>query len=222
MRFLMAALSFLSLIFLTPHSSPAPPRPATFESCSCTADDGSCNVSGECPRGCLAYCPSGRCRFTCVGAAYEDNLDTLALITLRLKGANSKTVATELSRLTGAPVTFKPRQLGATFSINVTDEPIWNVLDTLSSEGEIQIANEDFAHLKGVRQAFLGGERMSVCFYNVTAKRLATDLSFLTGQDIYVAAGDPRTPVYYKGSGVRFEEILAEVSQTAGVQLAVR
>jgi hypothetical protein len=63
---------------------------------------------------------------------------------------------------------------------------------------------------------------MSVCFQNVTAKRLATDLSFLTGRDVYVAWGDPKALVHYKGKGVNFEEMVAEASQSAGVHIAIR
>jgi hypothetical protein len=131
-------------------------------------------------------------------------------------------VAAELHRITGAEVMFNPRQPDATFTLDFKDEPLWNVLDTLSAEGNIQIAREDFAHLRGLRQSFLSGERMAVCFSNVTAKRLAHDLSFLTGRDVYVASGDPKTVVYYKGKGVNFEEMVMEVSLSAGVQIAIR
>jgi hypothetical protein len=221
MRSLLAALTLLILIFITPGTlTKSSLRP--FESCSCAADDGSCSVTGNCPRGCLAYCPSNNCRFTCVGGGYEELLDMSAPITIQIKDADSNKVATELTRVTGAQVTFNPHRPDATFNLAVKDEPLWNVLDTLSSQGSIQIAKEDFRHLKSVRQAFLSGERMAVCFHNVTAKRLATDLSFLTGRDVYVASGDPKALVDYSVKAVTFDEIVAGASQAAGVQMAVR
>lgn len=217
MRLLLAAITLLSLIFMTPRPSPLP-----FESCSCRADDGSCAVSGTCPRGCLAYCPSNNCRVTCVGNGYEEMLDGSAAVTVQLANADSQRVAAELSRLTGAQVSFNPRRPDATFNLDVKDEPLWNVLETLSSQGNLQVAREDFAHLKNVRQAFLSGERMAVCFSNVTAKRLATDLSFLTGRDVYVASGDPKALVNFKGTALNFEGIVAEAAAAAGVQIAIR
>lgn len=220
MRFLLAAITFVSLIFMTPRLTT--PRPAPFESCSCAADDGSCSVSGTCPRGCLAYCPSNNCRVTCVGNGYEGVLEMSASMTLHLKEADAHKVAAELARLTGAEVMFNPRQSDVTFTLDFDDAPLWDVLDALSAKGDVQIAKEDFAHLKSVRQSFLSGERMAVCFHNVTAKRLATDFSFLSGRDVYVASGDPKTLVNYKGNARTFEEIVAEVSQSAGVQIAVR
>lgn len=220
MRLLLAAIALTSLIFLTPRATP--PSPIPFEPCGCTADDGSCSVSGYCPRGCLAYCPSNNCRISCTGNGYEEVLNASLPITLQLRNANSRAVAAALARLTGAQVMFSPRQPDAVFNLDFTDEPLWNVLDTLSAEGNVQIAKEDFGHLKGVRQSFLSGERIAVCFQNVTAKRLAADLSFLTGRDVHVASGDPEAPVYYKGRGVNFEEIVAAVSESAGVQIAVR
>jgi hypothetical protein len=156
-----------------------------------------------------------------VGNGYEMMLDTWSSLTLRVKNASSQKVAAELSRLTGAEVTITPRRSNTTFNLDVKDEPLWNVLDTLSSGGSIQIAHEDFDHLRSVRQSFLSGERMAVCFHNVTAKRLATDLSFLTGRNVYVAVGDPNALVDYKGRGVTFEEMVAEISRAAGVELVI-
>jgi hypothetical protein len=221
MRLILAAITLLSLIFITPNPSPGP-SPAPFESCSCAADDGSCNVSGTCPRGCLAYCPSGHCRVTCVGGASEEIDDYSVTVSLRLSGADSHRVAAELTRLSGAQVTFNPRQPDDTFDLDIQDQPLWNVLDTLSARGSIQIGHEDFGHLKNVRRAFLSGERMAVCFHNVTAKRLATDLSSLTGRDVYVASGDPKALVDFKGKALTFEEIVAAASDAAGVQLLIR
>jgi len=219
-RPLLAAITLVSLITIT--IAAIAPSPPPFASCSCAAEDGSCDVTGNCPQGCFAYCPSGRCRFICAGGGYEEMLEMSALITLEVTNGDSHRVAAELKRLTGAEVIFNPRRPDATFTLNVRDEPLWNVLDTLSSEGSLQIAKEDFGHLKSVRQSFLSGERMSVCFQKVTAKRLATDLSFLTGLDVHVEAGNPKTLIYYTGQGVNLQEIVAQVSQGAGVQLAVR
>lgn len=226
MRFLLAAITFVSLIFFRPTTTPTIPDltaadPGPFESCACAADDGSCSVSGSCPLGCLAYCPSNRCRVTCVGKESGSLFDAESLITLRVKNASSQKVAAELARLTGAEVTISPRRANTTFNLDVKDEPLWNVLDTLSSGGSIQIAHEDFDHLRSVRLAFLSGERMAVCFHNVTARRLASDLSFLTGRDVFVAAGDANALVDYKGRGVNFEEMVAEISQVAGVELVI-
>src|ERR1700751_1142873 len=108
MRTFLIVLTLISLSFMTPSRSFSfmPPDPAPFKSCWCSADDGSCSVTGYCPQGCLAYRPSGNCRFTCVGGAYEEFLDMSAPITLNLKRANSQKVAAELGRLTGTQVTF--------------------------------------------------------------------------------------------------------------------
>jgi hypothetical protein len=149
-------------------------------------------------------------------------MDMSAPITLQLKNADSNSVAAALGRITGAPVMFNPRRPDETFNLDVKDKPLWDVLDELSSGGNIQIAKEDFGHLRGVRQSLLNGERISVCFTNVTAKRLATDLSFLSGRDVYVASGDPKAVVNYKGTAVTFEEIVTQASERAEVEIAIR
>ncbi len=222
MRIFLIALTLISLSFMIPGRGFMTPSPAPFKSCWCSADDGSCAVSGFCPNGCLAYCPSGNCRITCVGGVYEETLDMSVPITLNLKRASSQKVAAELGRLTGTQVTFNPRLSRETFDLNIKDKPLWDVLDELSSNGKIQIAKEDFGHLRSLRQSLLSGERMTVNFHDVTAKRLATDLSFLSGRDVYVASGDPKTMINYTGNAVTFEEIVAQVSQDAGVEIAIR
>lgn len=222
MRFLLIALTLISLSFMMPGRSFTTPRPAPFKSCSCTADDSSCSVSGYCRAGCLAYCPPGNCRFTCVGEEYEETLNMSVPITLNLKRANSQQVAAALSRLTSTQVTFDPRQSRETFDLNVKDKPLWDVLEELLSRGKIHIAKEDFGHLRSMRQSLLNGERIAVCFTNVTAERLATELSFLSGRDVYVASGEPELVVNYTGKGVTFEEIVTAVSQETGVVIAIR
>jgi hypothetical protein len=149
-------------------------------------------------------------------------LDMSVPITTQLKNADSRKVAAELGRLTGAPVTFNPRRPEGTFDLNVKDKPLWDVLDELSSRGKIQVGKEDFGHLRSMRQSLLSGERIGVCFHNVTAKRLAAELSFLSGRDVYVNWGDPKAVVDYTGKGVTFEEIVAQASLSAGVQIDIR
>jgi hypothetical protein len=143
-------------------------------------------------------------------------------MSFRLTDADSGKVGAELHRLTGAPVQFKPRRPDATITREFNNETLWNVLESLSSEGSVQIANEDFGHLRSVRHSFLSGERMAVCFSNVTAKRLARDLTFLTGREVDVTAGDPKTVINYRGTAVTFEEMVSAVSLNAGIQMTIR
>lgn len=222
MRFLLTTLAFVCFLLVFPNTSLTTPTPAAFETCSCAAADGSCNVTGSCPRGCLAYCPSNNCRVTCIGNSYEWKSSAGASVTLRMQNVSNLRMATELTRLLGAEVIITPRRSNATFSINVKNEPLWNVLDALSSEADIQIAHEDYAHLRNVRQTLLGGGRIAVCVHNVSAKRLAADLASLTGRDVYVASGDPETMVNYRGKAVTFEAMVAEMSQAAGVNMVIR
>lgn len=143
-------------------------------------------------------------------------------MSVSLVDADSVKVGAELHRLTGAPVVFNPRRPDATITREFKNETLWNVLEALSAEGSVQIANEDFGHLRSVRQSFLSGERMAVCFSNVTAKRLARDLTFLTGREVNVAAGDPKTLINYKGKEVNFEEMVTAISLDAGIQMTIR
>jgi hypothetical protein len=220
----MKLLAATILIFLTLSvytAFTAAPR----ESCSCSADDGSCSASVNCTGGCLAFCPSNNCRAMCTSGSRSgggDYADLLMRVTLRLKGSNSRAVSAELARVTGQNVVFTPTTPNATFSLDVKDVPLWNVLETLSASGRVQIAGEDFSNLQAVRRALLQGERMSVCIHGTTVKRLVEELEQLTGLEIRVTSGDPKTLVDFTAKGVNFDEIVAQVSERAGVQIAIR
>jgi hypothetical protein len=143
-------------------------------------------------------------------------------VSLRLHGSDGKKVAAELARLTGTQVVFNPKRPGTTFTLNVTNVPLWEVLNTLSADASIQIGYENFSHLRALRQSLLTSERMPVHFSNVTAGRLAKELSYLTGLNVQVAPSDASVVIDYSGTSVTFDEILAQLSDTSGVQFTIR
>lgn len=143
-------------------------------------------------------------------------------VSLRLNGSDGRKVAAELARLTGKEVHFNPKRSDSTYTLNATNVPLWEVLDTLSADASIRIGYEDFAHLRALRRSLLTSERMSVCFSNITADRLAKELSYLTGLNVHSSPGGDRVVVNYSGVSVTFEEILSQVFDSTGVQLTVR
>lgn len=194
------------------------------ESCSCTAADGSCSAGVTCSGGCLAFCPSNNCRAMCSsgGRGSVEYADLLMRVTLRLQGSNSRAVSAELARVTGRNVVFTPATPGDTFSLDVKDAQLWSVLEILSASGKIQIAGEDFSNLQALRRALLQGERMPVCVSGTTVKRLVEELEQLTGLEIRVTSGDPKTVVNLTAGAVNLDELVAQVSERAGVRITIR
>jgi hypothetical protein len=96
------------------------------------------------------------------------------------------------------------------------------VLETLSASGRLQIAGEDFSNLRAVRRALLRGDRISVCIHGVTVKRLAEEITHLTGLDTNVGPGDPKTKVSFTAKGIDLYEIVARVSEQTGVPVSLK
>jgi hypothetical protein len=194
------------------------------ESCSCTADDRSCSASVSCAGACVSFCPSNGCRAMCTkaGSGGGEYADLMMRISLRLNGSDGRSVSAELARISGRDVVFVPATPDATFSLDVKDVPLWDVLERLSAGGRLQIGGDDFSNLQTVRKALLGGERMSVCVRGATVRRLVYELEYLTGLDMRVTSGDQRAAVDYTATGVTLDEIVAQVSERAGVRIAVR
>lgn len=216
-----------SLLIALTLSAPLALTAAPYESCSCSADDGSCSTSINCTGGCFAYCANNdSCRATCLrdsesgGGKHEMMLSMP--VTLRFRESNGRDVSAELARVTGAEVTFSPSRADATINLEVDRLPLWNVLEILSESGRIQIAGDDFSSLRKARRALLYGERVSLCVQGATVRRLVSEMRYLTGLDIRVMSGDVNAVVNYSAKNVTFDEIVAQVSERAGVQITVK
>lgn len=195
-----------------------------FDSCTCIADDGSCSASVTCPGGCLAYCPSRACRSQCLGGGGGKPQEPIysMRVNLQLNKSNGKQIASELGRITAREVVFVPTNADATFSFDVKDAPLWNLLEMLSQDGSVRIGGEDFAQLQMIRRALTTGERMSVCIQNVPVKSLVKNLAELSGLNIRITSGDPKTLVSLSAREVTLDDIVAQVTAQTGVQVSVR
>jgi hypothetical protein len=218
---MLAASIILILTLSAPLASPAAP----FESCNCSADDGSCTASVSCGGGCYAYCPNNNnCRAMCL-----DNSDggrhgvlmTMA-VTLRFKDSSSQEVTTELARITGEQFGFAPLTADAKINLEVDKLPLWDALELLSASGRIQISGDDFSNLRNVRRAFLSGEKISLCAHGVTVKRLVNETRYLTGLNVHIVSGDRNAVVNYTAKGVNINDILAQLSERTGTQIVIK
>jgi hypothetical protein len=194
------------------------------ETCSCTADDGTCSASVTCRGGCIAWCPTDGCVAQCLDNGDGSNRAGIMSqsVTLRLRGSNGREVSTELARITGEDVAFSASATGGTVDLDVENLPVWNVLEILSQSGRIQISGVDLSNIRRVRRTLLYGEPISVCAHGMTVKRFVNELRFMTGLNFQITAGDPNTIVNYNGRGVRLNDILTQVSERTGVQLAAK
>ena len=231
MKLLAASILILlalsaSLAFTAVPASLASPASTALpnETCSCEADDETCSASVSCRGGCIAWCPTDGCVAQCL-----DNGDGSTRVgfmsrsvTLRLKGSKGREVSAELARVTGEDVAFTPWTTGATVDLDLENVPAWSALEVLSQSGRIQISGVEFSNIKKVRRTLLSGGPISLCAHGMTARRFANELRFMTGLDIQIMSGDPKSVVNYNGRGVTLNDIVAQVSERTQVQLAVR
>lgn len=215
---LLTALLFLST-----------PAAATFNDCSCAADDNSCRTSISCPGGCIANCPSGGCYSSCKkGSSGEggDDGDIAAIlsmpITLQLRKGNSSQLGSELARITGKGFVFVPNKHGEAINLDVKDFIVWDVLEVLSRSGRVDVGGHDFSRLQVVRKALVSGERLSVCIHNASVKSVVEEYAGMSGLPVRVTSGDDTALVTLYAKGVTLEEILAQVSARTGVQIAFK
>jgi hypothetical protein len=193
------------------------------ETCSCAADDGSCNVSGTCPKGCFAFCPSGGCRVYCVDSFESNEREKPSPTpTPRPTRPHSQGASTKLTwgpRRGAVSNTIRPH---LSFSSDAPNAVLWDIRNSLTSDGGGQLSREDYTHFRAVRRALLNGEWVSVCFRNVPAGHLAQVLSFITGLNVLAEPADANTPVNYSGKGDSLGEIMIQVSKHSGVQFSIR
>src|SRR5918911_245592 len=96
MKLLLVALTLIGLSLTTSLAFAAKP----FDSCACSANDGSCNASVGRTGGCLAFCPSNGCRAMCTDGGDNPELP-MAYVGLHFNGSDSQAVSAELTRVSG-------------------------------------------------------------------------------------------------------------------------
>lgn len=198
-------------------------KPSPFDSCSCSAEDGTCSTTISCRGGCMSWCPTDGCFAMCLpGGSGARGGVKVNSVTLHLRDSIATEVSAELARLTGRDVVFSPATPDTTVTIDADNTPIWDVLETLSRSGRIQISGVDLYNLKAVRRTLLNGEPISVCAHGMTVRRFVDELRFVTGLDLQVTSGDADAIVNYNGHGVYFNDIVLGVSDRAGVQISVK
>lgn len=217
MRLLAAAV--LLALFLS-----APPT-TVFESCSCVADDGSCNASVACPGGCIAYCPSGACRARCLGTSLGEVGGAEALqrsVTVQLKRGKGGELASMLAGMTGKEIVFAPSRPERPFGIDVKAAPLWDVLEIMAEHGKVQIGGEDFAKLQAIRRALVHGEKMSVCISGASVRNVVNEFAAISGRSLRVNGGDENKLVTVSAREVTFDDLLALVAEQGGVEISPR
>lgn len=219
----LLAASFLTCFLLLSATMGTP-----FESCSCTASDGTCSASNSCPRGCIAVCPGqGTCRATCSGGTEvggdDGGLFSLAMpVTMHHAGSSSKQVASELSRITGRSVVYSPYGTDDPVTLDVKKAELWDVLDALSMSGKIQIGEDDFSKLQNIRRALVAGEKVTVCIHGATVQRVVSEFAALSGRRLHVTAGNPKTIVNLTVKDVTFEEFVEQLKSQSGVEIGIK
>ena len=210
---LLAASLLMGLLFLNT------PVAATFEDCSCVADDGSCHASISCAGGCIAMCPSGGCRAVCSGG-YAGFMDFTMSVTMHQTHSNSIQVAAELAHITGQSVVITPFKADDTISLDVKRAKLWDVLELLSASGKIEIGGEDFAKLQNIRKSLVSGEKMAVCIHNTSVQRAIDEFTSLSGLPIHATSGDPKTVVSLTLKDATLDDILVQLSSQSGVEIS--
>lgn len=188
------------------------------QTCSCNASDSSCAVSVTCRHGGTAVCsPSNGCYATC-GNVEAELLDVR--VSLKVNNGDSSQVASEISRQTGKPVEFSPKNANELFNFELSDAPLWNALKFLSKYGKIVIGGMEFEKLETIRQMFSDKKTVSINFSGVTVKNVVAKLSFWSGVPLRVKSGNAEAPLTISLKDVTFEQIIDRVSSEANVTIS--
>lgn len=193
------------------------------QSCSCTADDGSCSASVTCRGGCLAFCPNnGGCRAVCVRSAggYVNTLSPSVALTPR--AGTGRSVGAEALPRTDAEIITGPAKAYPAFDFAAQSPTRLDTRRNLAPDDGKYSGGEGWADFGEVRRALLNGERVSACFGQVSAADLAGGLSSITGLDIRTEPEGATTLINYSVKGVTLKEMVAQVSALSGVRFEVR
>jgi hypothetical protein len=144
------------------------------------------------------------------------------LVTLKITAADSKLIAYALRLATNREVEFRPFNINEKIDLDFKSIQLWTVLESISEYGKLRVGGIDFEDLQMMRRPLMRGERVSMCIYEASVKRVVSYLSFLSGLPLEVVSGDAEVRISASFSKVTFNEIIASISVKAGIKIEVR
>lgn len=217
MRKLRAAVVAFFLILLLSTASSHVASPAfVFDTCACTAPDGSCSLTITCRGGCIKFCGNnGNCHAECSGSYgfLEEE------VTLEMQNANYPQMIAELARVSGKDVSFSPTKPDMVFNAGFRRAALWDALDLLSDHGTVRVGGQDFERLKRLRKTLLSGEKISFGLKNTTVNTFVNDIASLTGLRLRISGGRPMATANLELEDVTLNDILVAVSEQTGTTI---
>lgn len=136
----LARLILLSIIFVSPVTAQNP--------CSCEATDRTCTARVRCQAGCTAICGY---RDSCYAGCGSIEAELTTRINLSLRRKDGNTIAASLSSLSGRRIQFRTSRRNERFSLELKNDPLWNVLSYLAKRGTVLVDGTDFKRLEKIR-----------------------------------------------------------------------
>ncbi len=190
-------------------------------SCSCSVGNGGCSASQSCGKGQTAVCTCSAtgCSSTCDGELILDRQTPGTLID-NLKKADLDGIGEVLTRALGKNITFVSSGKGRLNYPEVrAGSSHWDILEFLSTRGELKISGHDIDFWRGVRGTLLNGGQFTICFGESSVGRILDHVVFISGKDLRITSGDPQTRIMGPIIGNSLEEILANLSKSGQVTI---
>jgi hypothetical protein len=198
------------------------------EDCSCVAPDGSCSASISCAGGCLAICGSGgKCSAKCnggggggwtpenpglraapgeQGAALGDNDPLAERVSLDVINIPADEVSALVSNLASRDITFVPRKIGETFSIQAKDVTVGRLIAGLAEHGAIGSLPR-----RAVFSEARLNDPITVQAKGVTGATFADMVATLTGGRVLLVPSEPAALVSLEVKNLRLSELLEQL-----------
>lgn len=191
-------------------------------SCSCGVGSGGCTASQTCPSPQIAICTCSAtgCSSYCNGGdppeGFSSNLEALS------NAKDGKEFNSILSRAAGKKIVFTPSSKSFTFDTD-SSRKFQNgrieMLEYLSNFGTVKVNGRDLKFWLDTRNDLLTGIEIAICSGGATVKSMLTELSFYTGKNYRVIAGDELTPVTQQLKGNGIQQILDKISTSYKVTI---
>ncbi|MGH9947646.1 MAG: hypothetical protein ACRD6X_10620 [Pyrinomonadaceae bacterium] len=197
---------------------------------SCNCEGYGCEVSQNCPEGYIAVCSctAQGCTGKCKKAEPENEFQEVSFKTGRMSlmatllNGNEERISQEFSKLLGEKVIFKKAREAQISVIAQGNEfkSYWSVAEFLASVGTISVGGLPFDSLRSQREILLEGGLFKICAPKLSAKRILDEISFLTGKEFKVVAGDPRSNSSVPVQGNNLKEVLDSISNSRNIRIS--
>jgi hypothetical protein len=180
--------------------------------CACTAGDGSCSASTNCPGGCFAICGGGGCSSGCSGAPRQ-----IATFSFSGQNVSASELQQRISDEVGVQFIFAAKKTDDHFTVDVENASASDLLTGLAKIGAAAMLDRKTGPEDKADSPF--SRRFSLKAEKVPSETVSLLLGQIFGESVSIKNADPKGMLSLDLESVTLNELRTELPRISGIKV---